>query len=75
MDPVAILEDEIMAMDFAFRTLARALHRQGVLPIPVLGEQIGAVAEQLSQPDGQGNVLSGVARRLLELRVSLEQLQ
>lgn len=77
MDAIDRLEDEVMAMDFAFKTLARALHRKGVLPMNELAEQIGAVADQVRQSTAQGSAgdLHGVSDRLVELRASLLQLQ
>lgn len=78
MNSLDKLKDEVMAMDFAFKVLARALHRNGVLPLPQLAEQLGAVAEQIRQTSDTASSnedMSHVSAQLDELRASLLLLQ
>ncbi len=65
------LEDRVMAMEFAFMSLARALHDQGALPLPVLAAHIQCGSDQL-RSTGE---LAPVAEQLDSLRDALLQLQ
>lgn len=72
------LRDEVMALRFAFMTLARVLHQQQTLPMPALLEQLQAVAEQTAAPDagsGRSSSLAGVSTQLEQLCAALSQLQ
>lgn len=71
------LKDEVMALRFAFMTMARALHQQQVLPLPALIEQLQAVAEQTAEPgaDNRSSSLAGVSDQLEQLSAALWQLQ
>lgn len=71
------LQDKVMAMEFAFSCLARALHQQGLLPIPELQVQLGQVARQLrgGDPARPETSLSGVAEQLVQLHDVLGQLR
>lgn len=65
------LQDKVMAMEFAFNCLAKALHQQGLLPIPDLQERLGQVARQLrdgDDPQRPEESLTGVAAQLVQLR-------
>lgn len=78
MEAINTLEDKVMAMEFAFMCLAKALHQRGTLPLPVLQAHLQAAAEQLRQ-DGTGRHPDGdmqpVAGQLDQLRGWLGQLQ
>ena len=71
------LRDETMALRFAFMTLARALHQHKALPLPVLIEQLQAVAEQIGQPESRSDssALDGASAHLSQLCASLSLLQ
>lgn len=71
------LRDEVMALRFAFMTLARVLHQQQTLPLPALLEQLRAIAEQTAEPDAGSpdSSLEGVADQLDQLCAALAQLQ
>lgn len=78
MEAINTLEDKVMAMEFAFMCLAKALHQQGALPLPVLQAHLQAAADQLRQ-DGtsppHGADMQPVAGQLDQLRGWLGQLQ
>lgn len=71
MNDIERLEDKVMAMEFAFMCLAKALHERGVVPLPVLSGHLGMAAEQLLDSGGLGPV----ADHLSTLRGTLLQLQ
>ncbi|MFZ2269083.1 MAG: hypothetical protein WAV95_16020 [Azonexus sp.] len=65
------LEDKVMAMEFAFMSLARALHDQGTLPLPVLAAHVQCGSDQLRETVE----LAPVAEQLDSLRDALVRLQ
>ncbi|GAB2182637.1 hypothetical protein DLREEDagrD3_28600 [Denitratisoma sp. agr-D3] len=69
-------QDEVMALRFAFMTLSRALHDQGVLPLGVTAGHLGRAADSVRQESlpGPGD-LSPVAAKIDELRGVLIQWQ
>ena len=69
-DLVNVLEEKVVAMEFAFMCLAKALHERQVLPLPVLIDHLQQGAEQLCQdPDPDG--LAPVGAQLDALRAAL----
>lgn len=66
------LEDKVMAMEFAFMCLAKALHDQGTLPLPVLLQHLQAGVDQLRFDVGADG-LAPVGDQLCALRVALSQ--
>lgn len=78
MEAINTLEDKVMAMEFAFMCLAKALHQQGALPLPVLQAHLKAAADQLRQDGTSPHPDVGmqpVAGQLEQLRGWLGQLQ
>lgn len=71
MNEIDRVEDKVMAMEFAFMCLAKALHEQGALRLPMLAEHLRKASDQMLQAGG----LEPVAEQLAELRVTLLQLQ
>lgn len=63
------LQDKMMAMEFAFICLAKALDQRGALPIPELAEHLRQGAAQLSVD----SELGPVGEQLEKLRDSLAQ--
>jgi len=65
-------EDDVIALRFAFMTLARALDEKGVLPLTTLAVQLARTAEDLRSGSARGTPgdLSGAAESLDELRAS-----
>lgn len=66
-------EDDAIALRFAFMTLARALDREGVLPLQQLADRLGRTAEELRQgtiPGSPGDT-SPAAAQVDALRASL----
>lgn len=65
-------EDDVIALRFAFMTLARALDEEGVLPLTTLAVLLARTAEDLrrnSVPGTPGD-LSRAAERVDDLRAS-----
>lgn len=71
MTDVERVEDKLMAMEFAFMCLAKALHERVLIPLPVLAEHLQLAAEQLYEAGD----LSPVAEHVSALRGTLLQLQ
>lgn len=65
------VEDKVMAMEFAFMCLAKALHERGLIPLSVLAEHLQLASDQLHEAGG----LEPVAEQVSALRGSLLQLQ
>lgn len=78
MNELDDLQDRVMAMEFAFSCIARALHQRGVLPISELQGHLGQVARQLQEGDDPTQPqagLGGVSAALVRLHDVLGQLQ
>lgn len=71
MNDIERLEDKVMAMEFAFMCVAKALHEQASLPIPLLADHLQKAANQMREAGGLGPV----AEQLATLRDTLLQLQ
>lgn len=71
MTDVQRLEDKVMAMEFAFMCLGKALHERGLIPLPVQAEHLRLAAEQLHEAGD----LDPVAEHVSALRGTLLQLQ
>jgi len=65
------LEDKVMAMEFAFMCLAKALHERELVPLSALSHHLDKAVGQMRESGG----LEPVAEHLDALRDTLLQLQ